>query len=103
MANSEHDAMTSETVREQLTKIAQECGLNPLWCMDALEQAWQAALSTQPQPHAELKILAAAMRKVLPPCLLQEVIDHCDPLSAFLRDGFNVALPAPPAKPQEGK
>jgi hypothetical protein len=38
------------------------------------------------EQESKLKQLASGMRKVLPPKLLQEVIDHCDPLSAFLRE-----------------
>lgn len=34
----------------------------------------------------ELEALASAMRKVLPAGLLRQVLDHLDPLSAFVRD-----------------
>ena len=44
-------------------------------------------------PSTQLQVLASALKKVLPPQLLQEVIDHCDPLAAFLRDGFGVGAP----------
>lgn len=33
-----------------------------------------------------LRMLAGAMKKVLPPALLKEVVDHCDPLSAFIKE-----------------
>ena len=32
------------------------------------------------------RLLASAMRKVLPPELLRQVIEHCDPLGAFLKE-----------------
>lgn len=37
-----------------------------------------------PQASESLKHLASAMRKVLPPALLQEVIAHLDPLTPFV-------------------
>jgi hypothetical protein len=34
----------------------------------------------------KLRLLASAMRKVVPAPLLQELIDYCDPLEAFLKE-----------------
>ena len=58
------------------------------------KQLWAALVAERKRVdtirNETLQTLASAMKKVLPPDLLQEVIDHCDPLAAFLRDGFGV-------------
>lgn len=40
----------------------------------------------QTSENCDLVNLASAMKKMLPPELLQEVIDHMDPLSRFMRE-----------------
>ena len=58
--------------------------------VDELEQALAAG------PQADMKPLASAMRKMLPPALLAEVVAHLDPLTPFV-EFLRATPPAPPA------
>lgn len=59
---------------------------------DLNASAREKAVEMAKEWHAQqMRLLASALRKVLPLKQFQELIDSCDPLSAFLRDGFGVA------------
>jgi hypothetical protein len=80
---------------------------------DVFEKALERGMRTKdggpPPPGREfllerdnkLKLLASELKKILPPHLLQELIDQYDPLGAlFLRDGVGIASHAYPRTPE---
>lgn len=87
-------------LRRQMDNAAQPVtAAQSLTPVEAKPGAGQAGSADTDAAKNAIRIVASAMRKVLPPLLLQEVIDHCDPLSAFLRDGFKVPINHPSASP----
>jgi len=69
---------------------------------NAFDESWpEVARAARPQePSDILKHLASAMRKVLPPDLLAEVVAHLDPLTPFM-EFLRQTPPAPPEAPKE--
>src|SRR5262245_29801589 len=84
----EHWLMSSSGTVEAFEKLVEPCVTR---LVDALRE-----FGTEGEPNS-IKTLASALKKLLPTELLKEVIDHCDPLAAFLRDGFGVEAASRPA------
>lgn len=58
------------------------------WCRTCVELEAAAALTAlldERESHADLRNLASAMRKLLPPKVLREVLGYIDPLGTFKR------------------